>query len=49
MSHPSVEPPLFSFLCEGKVQTLIILKHPAKLGWWGAQFPAQEGAIAIYL
>lgn len=33
----------------GKVQALIILKHPAKLGWWGAQLPAHGDAFAIYL
>lgn len=32
-----------------KVQALIIMRHHANLGWWGAQFPAQGDAFAIYL
>lgn len=32
-----------------KVQALIILKHPAKLGGWGAHSPAQGDEFAIYL
>lgn len=32
-----------------KVQALIILKHPAKLGGWGAHSPTQGDEFAIYL